>query len=180
MGLLDDAIREHLELKRQHGADPEEVSRQEREALGAARKAEFAKPADSDERPEAESEPAEPEAEAPVEAVVEPEAEPVEPEAKPEPEPAASAPFDVEAAEPPPEPEAAKPGYDEDPWLDDERDEVPAGDSLEHPREPEEDAEEDKEGEDVLEETPDFLQETPEHDRLWFEQRPPRDFDWDK
>jgi hypothetical protein len=35
-------------------------------------------------------------------------------------------------------------------------------------------------GEDVLEETPDFLQETPEHDRLWFEQKPPRDFDWDK
>jgi hypothetical protein len=33
---------------------------------------------------------------------------------------------------------------------------------------------------DVLEETPEFLQETPEHDRLWFEQKPPRDFDWDR
>ena len=33
--------------------------------------------------------------------------------------------------------------------------------------------------EDVLEDTPDFLQETPEHDRLWFEQKPPRDFDFD-
>ena len=33
MGLLDDAIREHLELKRRHGADPGEVARQEREAL---------------------------------------------------------------------------------------------------------------------------------------------------
>jgi hypothetical protein len=33
--------------------------------------------------------------------------------------------------------------------------------------------------EDVLEETPEFLSETPEHDRLWFEQRPPRDFDFD-
>jgi len=32
--------------------------------------------------------------------------------------------------------------------------------------------------EDVLEETPDFLQDTPEHDRLWFEQRPPKDFDF--
>ena len=32
--------------------------------------------------------------------------------------------------------------------------------------------------EDVLEETPEFLQETPEHDRLWFEQKPPRDFDF--
>ena len=33
--------------------------------------------------------------------------------------------------------------------------------------------------EDLLEETPDFLQDTPDHDRLWFEQRPPRDFDFD-
>jgi hypothetical protein len=33
--------------------------------------------------------------------------------------------------------------------------------------------------EDVLEETPDFLQDTPDHDRLWFEQRPPKDFDFD-
>ncbi len=33
MGLLDDAIREHLELKRRRGADPGEVARQEREAL---------------------------------------------------------------------------------------------------------------------------------------------------
>lgn len=34
MGLLDDAIREHLELKRRTGADPGDVERQEREALG--------------------------------------------------------------------------------------------------------------------------------------------------
>jgi len=33
MGLLDDAIREHLELKRSHGADPHEVARAEHEAL---------------------------------------------------------------------------------------------------------------------------------------------------
>ena len=70
------------------------------------------------------------------------------------------------------------PGYDEDPWLDEEPDEVPAEESLEPPRrEPQRPAGEE---EDVLEETPDFLQETPEHDRLWFEQKPPRDFDWDK
>jgi hypothetical protein len=37
----------------------------------------------------------------------------------------------------------------------------------------------DADDEDVLEETPEFLQDTPEHDRLWFEQRPPRDFDFD-
>jgi hypothetical protein len=40
-------------------------------------------------------------------------------------------------------------------------------------------AADDPPADDVLEETPDFLEETPEHDRLWFEQRPPRDFDFD-
>ena len=51
MGLLDDAIREHLELKRRRGADAEEISRQENEALGAPQqRAEFAAaPADADE-----------------------------------------------------------------------------------------------------------------------------------
>jgi hypothetical protein len=34
MGILDDAIREHLELKRRLGADPEEVARLEDEAFG--------------------------------------------------------------------------------------------------------------------------------------------------
>ena len=33
MGLLDDAIRDHLELKRRRGADPTEIAREEREAL---------------------------------------------------------------------------------------------------------------------------------------------------
>jgi len=32
---------------------------------------------------------------------------------------------------------------------------------------------------DLLDETPDFLRDTPEHDRLWFEHGPPRDFDFD-
>jgi hypothetical protein len=36
-----------------------------------------------------------------------------------------------------------------------------------------------EERDDMLEETPEFLQDTPDHDRLWFEQRPPRDFDFD-
>ncbi len=36
MGLLDDAIREHLELKRRRGADPGEVAREERAALEPA------------------------------------------------------------------------------------------------------------------------------------------------
>ena len=33
MGLLDDAIREHLELKRRRGADPGMVAREQRDAL---------------------------------------------------------------------------------------------------------------------------------------------------
>jgi hypothetical protein len=33
--------------------------------------------------------------------------------------------------------------------------------------------------EDLLEETPDFLEGTPEDDELWFEQQPPKDFDFD-
>jgi hypothetical protein len=33
MGLLDDAIREHLELRRRHGADPAQVAREELDAL---------------------------------------------------------------------------------------------------------------------------------------------------
>jgi hypothetical protein len=207
MGLLDDAIREHLELKRQHGADPSEVERQEREALGARRQAEFAATPDEGAREPAPARTEEPAAvaEEPVveaeERVVEAEERVVEAE---EPvveaeEPVAEAsepvdageerePFDIEALDasadevPPQEPElpapgeaAGAPGYDEDPWLEEERDEVPAGESLDRPRDAAEEP-----GEDVLEDTPDFLQETPEHDRLWFEQRPPRDFDWDK
>ena len=44
MGLLDDAIREHLDLKRRRGADPLEVERDEREALGPVRRAPEAPP----------------------------------------------------------------------------------------------------------------------------------------
>src|SRR6476661_1990256 len=38
MGLLDDAIREHLELKRRRGGDAGEIERQEHEALGPVRR----------------------------------------------------------------------------------------------------------------------------------------------
>ena len=143
MGLLDDAIREHLELKRRRGADAEEVTRQEQEALGAPQRAEFADAA-----------PAAPPADV---------AEPLEPE----PEPDEPAPPDEE---PPPVDEASfvEPGPDiplDQPTVEYAPEDVPV---------PE------QEGEDVLEETPEFLQETPEHDRLWFEQKPPRDFDLDR
>ncbi len=41
MGLLDDAIRDHLDLKRRRGADPSDVERAEREALGPVRRDSF-------------------------------------------------------------------------------------------------------------------------------------------
>jgi hypothetical protein len=149
MGLLDDAIREHLELKRQHGADPAEVERQEREALG----------------PPAGGQVDAPDLGAPLPA--EPPAGAAEPTAAGDDPPAAIAAGDaLPEGEPgvPEEPAPGEPasaaGYDEDPWVEEEP--APPGE------------------EDVLEETPEFLQETPEHDRLWFEQKPPRDFDWDR
>jgi hypothetical protein len=155
MGLLDDAIREHLELKRRRGADPDEVARQEDEALGDPRSGEFVKPDDAD--------------------AAEPAA--VEPEPEPEPE------LQV------PDPEAAAPAPRDEPWLDDEDEPEPVApqptaEFVPPEVEPEPDVvapdEEPPADEDVLEETPEFLQETPEHDRLWFEQKPPRDFDFDQ
>jgi hypothetical protein len=93
--------------------------------------------------------------------------------------------FDVEGAfhdEPAPgqvedrnEPADGKPRPVDDSEEPAEQREAAAGD-REEPAEEQDAAAED---EDVLEETPEFLQETPEHDRLWFEQRPPKDFDFD-
>jgi hypothetical protein len=170
MGLLDDAIREHLELKRQHGADPDEVARQEREVLGAARRGEFAAASEGEAGEAAPFDAEEPATGGGVRAETIEREEPADEAEQPEPEPEAAA-----DEVPPPEGREPAPGYDEDPWLEQGPDEVPADESLDRPA-----GEPGEPGEDVLEETPEFLQETPEHDRLWFEQRPPRDFDWDK
>ena len=48
MGILDDAIREHLELKRKHGVPEEEVERQQEEALGPARREVAQQPEDGE------------------------------------------------------------------------------------------------------------------------------------
>jgi hypothetical protein len=222
MGVLDDAIREHLELKRKHGVPEEELQRQEEEALGPARRdvarqREEAEPtdgqaatatADESPAPAADQETAlfdmeadaAPSAEAP--AVEEAEPTPVEPppvEAPPGPPAAESAPAPSRPVElhEPGRSVVGEPGHEPDP-----RDAL--GDTEPHgfaAVEDEEGLEEDERGEpelddeellsaeeeaaaeegdpDVLEDTPDFLQETPEHDRLWFEQKPPRDFDFD-
>ena len=206
MGILDDAIRQHLELKRQHGAPEEELQRQEEEALGPARRdVAPAEPAGGDgdvdfesEAPEVASEeetelfePAPEELETMLE---EPESEPAAAaDASFEPsEPAAGRDVSFEPAEEPdepelegvPEPESVPPSpapFDADTAFEgvaeqDEPDEEEPEDEAEAAGE-EPDAARDEA--DVLEDTPDFLQETPEHDRLWFEQKPPRDFDFD-
>jgi hypothetical protein len=153
MGAFDDAIREHLELKRRQGASEEAIKQQEEEALGRG-PARFA-------RPEATSEPAAEENGGGPEADAAPApAEP--PEEPPEAARAALAEPDEVALDTHQEPAPV-------PALDDELepDEVLPAEALEPSLE-----------EDVLEETPDFLEQSPDQDRLWFEQRRPKDFDF--
>lgn len=214
MGLLDDAIRDHLDLKRRRGADPGEVERAEREALGPVRRNPIpSELADAEAAAEPTAAPAydqadedgwshdslqEPAADAGAEVLHdEPPAEPVaRPRAYPAPapppfeddvrgpvedeiyeeEPHAEEAYEDESAhEPLPEPPAPQPAMGSGP----ETAEYDVEDALA--------AEDDRhrghkgdDGEDVLEETPEFLQDTPDHDRLWFEQRPPKDFDFDE
>jgi hypothetical protein len=213
MGVLDDAIREHLDLKRRSGADPAEVERAEREALGPVRRApvesadgelELHPPVELEdeyvveeheewEEPdgaEAGHEPLAPEPYAPEPLEPEPyEPGPLEPEPLPHepltPEPVAAAPSEPLAPEPPApaddEPddvEDVEPAHSGDLFAPPEV----AGDAtVEYDVERALDAEQkpSEDGEDVLEETPEFLQDTPDHDRLWFEQKPPKDFDFD-
>jgi len=145
MGVLDDAIRDHLELKRQHGGGDGDPASEEIAALGPVGRepevaaADSAPPAVSGPDPLAELDEASASEELalPVEAGSDGDAAP----------PIPAAPV---AGDTPPRGFAAV--ADEDaPTID----------------------------EDILEETPAFLQETPEHDRLWFEQQAPRDFDLD-
>ena len=173
MGLLDDAIREHLELKRRHGADPSEVERQEHEALGPARRS--AAPttdtayAEDDLPAGAVDDEDDPGALYDDEVVYDDEPVASAPVAEPE---APVAPADDrdrhERFEREPADDAAEVVDDFEPVDDDDLEPPPPADRV---------AGEEK-GEDVLEETPEFLQETPEHDRLWFEQKPPRDFEF--
>lgn len=193
MGFLDDAIREHLDLKRRRGADPNEVDRLEREALGPVRRPQaeaFDAPSAGDARAgEANREDAlaedwtEPAGERPFadhgaefaddefEDWNAPEREPIQrAEREPFPggiedEPEPDLPAPRRAAPPTP----ASDSIDERHYLEQE--------TVEHEVEAEE--VEPSEDDDMLEETPEFLQDAPDHDRLWFEQRPPRDFDLD-
>jgi hypothetical protein len=160
MGMLDDAIRQHLELKKRSGATEDEVKRLESEAFGAGRR----EPAIS---------------------------APVDPPAVDELPPPPTSPPAAEAPAPPPPPAPGATAMGD--WLEDEPEmptvvqpqptsEFTAREAQDAQGAPPTDyvAPDEEEGEDLLEETPEFLQETPEHDRLWFEQKPPRDFDFDR
>jgi hypothetical protein len=222
MGLLDDAIREHLDLKRRRGADPTEVERAEREALGPVRRGPEPEqdeavagvdPAyDADEQdweeplrdePGGFAAPAEEGHYSPSEMFERAAPPPTE-----EPPLAEEPPLTEEPplADGPPTPRFAAPAEEPhdffaedplgDPFAEDDHPGTPPPHAAPAPPEPRSgepagdetveyridealEAEPKKEGEDVLEETPEFLQDTPDHDRLWFEQRPPKDFDFE-
>jgi hypothetical protein len=231
MGILDEAIKEHLELKRQHGAGDDELKKLEDEAFGAAERPgeadsapdpfaeaptafmaqpDLAEPGDDEEPPAEEEAPAieqaipsgpsteerETIAEQPTEMydldeelggseVPAPSEDELVEEEMQEPRLAPVDPLSgVDDEED--EDEGEEDGDDDEEGSDDFFDEKRLSDeldqALEDPDELEEDeeppAEEDEE-EDVLEETPDFLEEAPEDDRLWFEQKPPKDFDFE-
>ena len=234
MGLLDDAIREHLDLKRRRGADPAEIERAEREALGPARRspepedgmtlthdesAAVAVPDGWDVAPSTGA------------ATVESAWPPPDSELAPAPEHAGSLEDDESLDDDEHEVERSfDDDFEDDEFADDDYEEedefdldssaasvseytspaadppaasnpppvaaTPPNESARPPEPPrlsdnllgetvEYDVEEAfadparAEDDDVLEETPEFLQDTPDHDRLWFEQRPPRDFDFD-
>jgi hypothetical protein len=212
MGLLDDAIREHLDLKRRRGADPTEIERAEREALGPVRRGpevtgeepageELSGAEPSGDQPAAPAPAVEPETADPPPAsepwdrfqedpefhALEEDEElaPYEPARAPDGDPLMDEeplpggrhedlPHDPADLGPAPEPDTPPAPHPADPppVRHDERSSHVDQETEEYELEPEAD-------DDVLESTPEFLQDAPEHDRLWFEQRPPRDFDFD-
>lgn len=203
MGLLDEAIRDHLDLKRRRGADPAEIERAEREALGPVRR----EPLGGEEAPLDTAQ------------VISSEPPPLDLEGS-----SGRERYAVQESGGPHDPDEEldddedEDGVDEEEWDDDYEDEeeepslaaaptpMPApeeprteehrqdrprgGDEAPgetvaydiepgHPGDPPASESHGSE-EDVLEETPEFLQDTPDHDRLWFEQKPPRDFDFEE
>jgi hypothetical protein len=225
MGLLDDAIREHLELKRQHGADPSEIDRLEHEALGPVRRQPLDPPerelgaqADVDKRSVESAETGElakdeyydeehgHEAETGDwgEAFEDDLERPGSRRSGREPPASVSDREETESHSPPEQeserglrrwrrsrkgsasPEDTPPPQAEPPERAASSEETveygvedASAEGAEKARQRRTRNRPSPEEEDVLEETPEFLQDAPEHDRLWFEQRPPRDFDFD-
>ena len=199
MGLLDDAIREHLDLKRRRGADPTEIERAEREALGPVRRGpelvgdevaltdhEVGPSTEQLDSDQLASEPFAPGGEhwEPFEEDPELQAGEHHDELPPY-EPAHGAGGDPlldddsyrdSGGAPPPHPADLAAAQEPEPYPSTPPPTSPhvEQETQEYELEPEAEADDD-----VLETTPEFLQDAPDHDRLWFEQRPPRDFDFD-
>jgi hypothetical protein len=169
MGLLDDAIREHMELKRLRGADPSEVARQEQDALGPV-----VRERDGEEQESRDGEDGHGEhgGHDPHDATA----------------PSAGAPSRGDPAgstDPAKGPDFANVGQetaeiDMRTVLDEQHEVADRAGQIDSAGLGAASGEHEEPVEDVLEETPEFLRDTPEQERLWFEQQPPRDFDFDK
>jgi hypothetical protein len=193
MGILDDAIREHLDLKRRLGAEDDEIQRLEDEAFGPP-----TRPGEPD-FPETGEQlaPAPETGESPA-FLDHNEATPAPAASAPE-APVTEVPFEIDdpaahlevLSDPPPpvEPAVEEPPIEsldtvEHPFegaVEDtgEAEVVPAEPVHEEPAPEHPDEHPVEEGEeDVLEETPEFLRDQPEDDELWFEQGEPKDFDF--
>lgn len=194
MGLLDDAIREHLELKRLRGADPGAVAREERDALGPAH---HEGGTEQGEPPYGEPKVSPGANEPPV---TTPETTPgagsstggqetIEINMEAELAAGPDSQYEQDVTQPKRAPPVAHPTHapaneESLEWdVPSDRGDEPVGAARSNggagPSAAEE-YETDEHVEDVLEETPDFLRDTPEQERLWFEQRPPRDFDFNE
>jgi hypothetical protein len=191
MGLLDDAIREHLELKRLRGADPGDVAREEQAALGPVRRGDDVQPEGQEgDAPETDPGDGSPSPSAEAALANDPSTSQETIEINMEAELAASASEDdlrMASERPDPTGGPAPPQAPNDESLEWEMPGERHIESTRGERSPgdaasgvEEDHGADEPVEDVLEETPDFLRDTPEQERLWFEQRPPRDFDFNE
>jgi hypothetical protein len=187
MGLLDAAIREHLELKRLRGADPGAVAREKQDALSPVRRegeAEYGGQGDSESKIPSDADgplpPASESAPADHSSIIGQETVEINMDAE----------LDAGMASGG-EPEAmGRPTHtqtDAEESLEwevpgDHPDALAGGAGLEGATDArmKDDHEAVERVEDVLEETPDFLRDTPEQERLWFEQRPPRNFDFNE
>jgi hypothetical protein len=195
MGLLDDAIREHLELKRRKGADPGAVAREEQDALGPVRRGQDAErdhmmverastTADDQEPVIIADLPPVGDSAAPASSGQETVEINMEAELAAENDVDAPAKPDLRGrARPVAHPAGARTIGDES--LEWEASDSDGGSDLSTKHGGGQDVpvggdDQNEPIEDVLEETPDFLRETPEQERLWFEQRPPRDFDFNE
>ncbi len=182
---LADAINAHLALKKEHGASADEIERERESALAPPRR-DLDPSADLNTPPPESPSPPEsaPHAERPQRSEISSPEQPSPPNTPPPADAGAPLPPEPEIprVEPEPDFEIEEPSVESAPapgevtgnfefeFGEQQSAEVP---SPKPPTEPST-----SNASDVLEQTPEFFEETPEYDRLWFEERSPRDFDF--